>query len=302
MIYFKDEPIAPSKMDLAQLSQLQTFKAKLPAAGGLYWTFQTVDDFETQIRLHLIRVLQAWRDRVAPNAPVPSSDAGRTILSGSPDSDPVSIAITEDEDDLGFLDYMDLVSEAGARHGAVLERMTAAMKEIGKRAQERTIEIEYLKARPNPSAAREVFDQSARDLNEFSASTQGEIPQLAQAHADMLKYLVQGATLSLEMSAESREHAAEALTQLDNFTEIIRSTRTQMVEFQASISDLPRMTVKLNKAKRRALQTLEALDAVLGEAIGRNTKVRQEISDLLQRLLGAARNALNSAESATTGA
>jgi len=43
------------------------------------------------------------------------------------------------------------------------------------------------------------------------------------------------------------------------------------------------MTITFNKAKRRALQTLDALDIALNEAIIRNTKVRDEISDLLKR-------------------
>jgi ABC-type transporter Mla subunit MlaD len=183
---------------------------------------------------------------------------------------------------------MELMNEAGARHGAVLERMTAAMEEVGKKTRERTIEVESLKARPSLSMARQIFDQSARDLNEFSAATQSEIPQMSQAHADLLKYTVGAAASSLEISAASRDQSEKALAQLDKFTEIIASTRAQMVEFRANISNLPRVSITFNKAKRRTLQTLDALDTALGEAIIRNTNVRSEINDLLRRQSPAA--------------
>lgn len=58
MIYFKDEPLSPSRLDPDQLGQVQAFKKGLPSSGGLFWEFKTVDDFETQVRLHLTRAIQ----------------------------------------------------------------------------------------------------------------------------------------------------------------------------------------------------------------------------------------------------
>jgi hypothetical protein len=61
MIYFKDAPVAPSQIDTAQLSRVAAFRKSLGEEGGLYWSFQSTDDFANLLRLHLTRVVQKWQ-------------------------------------------------------------------------------------------------------------------------------------------------------------------------------------------------------------------------------------------------
>jgi hypothetical protein len=64
MIYFKEAALSPHDLDTDQLAQIQRLRSRLPSSGGLYWTFKTVDEFETTVRLHLTRVVQDWRPPV----------------------------------------------------------------------------------------------------------------------------------------------------------------------------------------------------------------------------------------------
>lgn len=286
MIYFKDEPISPSQLDASQLAHIQTFKSELSPSGGFYWSFKTVDDFETDVRLHLTRAVQDWRERLR--------DASRSkdcelepLPTDAVTAKPNEPSTTSDDDsDLGFLDYMDLVNEANARHSAILKRMTSALEEVGEKAKERTAETETLTAHPTIADARLIFEQSAQDLNEFSAVMGSALPQLSQAHVDLLKYLVGGAALSLEMGATGKEQVLQVLTQLDQFTNSINDARSQMIVFRGTVARLPRMTVPFNKAKRRALDVLAALVVTLSDLAGRNVQVRAEIADLLRRADG----------------
>jgi len=65
MVYFKDQAIPPSKMDLDQLGAVLKFRDSLGRGGGLYWTFRDTGEFEQLIRLHLTRCIQEWRSRQA---------------------------------------------------------------------------------------------------------------------------------------------------------------------------------------------------------------------------------------------
>ncbi|MCK5607285.1 DUF4062 domain-containing protein, partial [Candidatus Pacearchaeota archaeon] len=60
MIYFKDAPIAPSKLDHSQLAKVTKFQSSLGEKGGLHWSFVSIEDFEKLVRLHLTRHVQSW--------------------------------------------------------------------------------------------------------------------------------------------------------------------------------------------------------------------------------------------------
>lgn len=282
MIYFKDEPVAPSQLDADQLGQIQKFKKELPASGGQYWSFRTVDDFETDVRLHLTRAVQDWRDQLK-SASEPTVGTAQTVDLTVQESGEPTGAADGDDVELGFLDYMDLVDEVSKRYSAVLARMTLAMEVIGTRTKDRVAETEALTAQPTVAAARLIFDQSARDLNDLSAALLSDTPQLSQAHADLLKYLVGGAASSLELGVSGREQVLKVLSQLDSFAEAITSAQSQTREYRATLSKLPRMTVTFNRARRRALGVLDALDSAFADFVTRNIQVRTEIADLSDR-------------------
>ena len=75
MIYFKDAPapIPPSQLDHTQLASIAEFRSSLGPEGGLFWSFQTVDDFETLVRLHLSRYIQARQTQTGILQPMPAS-------------------------------------------------------------------------------------------------------------------------------------------------------------------------------------------------------------------------------------
>jgi hypothetical protein len=59
MFYFKDEPIAPSRLDPEQLRKIHAFRTRL-AGLGLLGSFNTVEDFQNLVRVHLSRLAQKW--------------------------------------------------------------------------------------------------------------------------------------------------------------------------------------------------------------------------------------------------
>ena len=63
MFYFKDAGISPSKIDPVQLQKVQEFKQRISDEyGGLYHSFETTDQFQSMVRIHLSKVVQDWLD------------------------------------------------------------------------------------------------------------------------------------------------------------------------------------------------------------------------------------------------
>ena len=65
MMYFKDSPppMPISKLDTGQLQRVSEFRQELIDKGGLVWSFNSTDELERLVRLHLSRYVQQWRQR-----------------------------------------------------------------------------------------------------------------------------------------------------------------------------------------------------------------------------------------------
>lgn len=123
---------------------------------------------------------------------------------------------TEPDDELGFLDYRELFDEAVVRLTNVAASMADALAEVGANTRKRTAETRNLLAAKQPSVAlaREIFDQSAKDLERFALQLHGEIPQFSQAQQDLLRYLVRAATLEFEMGQVSTDRGDQLIAAL----------------------------------------------------------------------------------------
>ena len=68
LFYFKQAPLRPDAIDSTQLQKVKAFRERLKQEGVLYGEFDSSEEFERQLRLHLVQQLQA----LVP----PSSDPG----------------------------------------------------------------------------------------------------------------------------------------------------------------------------------------------------------------------------------
>lgn len=65
MIYFKDSPISPTKIDPTQLMKIQQFRSELPEIGALYAEFSDDSGFESALRAHLAAVARKLAQKPA---------------------------------------------------------------------------------------------------------------------------------------------------------------------------------------------------------------------------------------------
>ena len=249
MFYFKDAPLAPSDIDLDQLSRVVHFRESLGSEGALYWTFRTLDEFERLLRMHLSRQIQ----HLAEPSPPPAATEPRL---------PAQSASTE-SDELGLLDFLDLVDEhfGALRHIAV--RITTETETIGENMRTRTAEMEEATSGAHGQLsrrqARSVIERAAADMNQYVARMSAEIPLFRESLQSGADAAGRAVLLSASIDASDTSSASDARQRLVQFLNSLINAYSGMESFKSTVQGLPRMTSVLNRAKRETAMVLQDL-------------------------------------------
>jgi len=283
MFYFKDEPLAPSQMDPDQLRQIQEFRSELGDLGGLYWKFNTLEEFQNLARVHLSRVVQEWA-QTSRGSPRPASAGTGPLPPGAP---PLADAQRAQEvEEEGLLDLVDQANDAFAKLMELAERMTAAMKELGERITQRTQEFQELHAERGSydvKAAKRIAARAAADLTEYSARTEVEIPIFAEALASAMASLGRAASISMEFDRRNASDLQDLFGQARSLRETLTQTSGNLHSFRDSIAGTPRVTSELNKAKRRALSTMASLLGEFEIGVSHVGELEESLEQIIQR-------------------
>lgn len=262
MIYFKDAPapIAPSKLDHEQIASVSTFRNGLGAEGGLYWSFQTVDDFEKLIRLHLTRQVQFWRSKNATKAEPATVEAVPSAEKSS-----------NEEDEVGFLDLMEKFEDEFATVTEITERITTATAEVGEKMSARSTEIQEFTAGPdakNRKAAKRLLANAASDMDQYVHRMESEIPLFSQHLNEGIAALTKAAAMSLEFIDDDKalEQAKENLEVVCTFRETMATVEGEILEFKQKVESIPRMTTILHRSKRAMVKVIGQLEDELRSA------------------------------------
>ena len=145
---------------------LRASARSLGAEGTLYWTFRTLDDFVRLLRIHLSRQLQEL------SAPV------HRQRTEAPQAVPPTTATESDE--LGLLDFLDLVDDHFGALNEITGRIAAETRAIGEKMQRRTAEMHEATARAEGQLsrrhARNLFEKAAADMIQFGICLPGDSP------------------------------------------------------------------------------------------------------------------------------
>jgi hypothetical protein len=273
MFYFKDAPLSPSTIDPDQLLRVQRFRMSLGSEGGLYWKFVTVEEFERLLRLHLARQIQELQ------ATVPSPASVKASLTEAPGPSPA-------EDELGLLDFLELVEEYFGTLTEINERIARETSSLAQKMQERTHEMNVATAQAqgklNPREARVLIDKAAGDMMQYVARMNAEIPLFRELLRKGADAAGRAALLSAGMASEDRRQVREIRVALAAFRDALGTAYDSTDSFRATVQGLPRMTAVLNKAKR---ETAAVLQDVL-ESLAEGRRVTAETVKALDALLG----------------
>ena len=258
MIYFKDSPapVAPTELDLEQLQRVAEFRSTLGEKGTLYWKFQTSDDFEKFVRIHLTNYIHAWQSR--NNIPRPSSASEDKITTPEDASDQPG------DDEVGFLDLVEQFEDTFPTLQEITERITTATVEIGKKINARTDEISRFASGPeanNLRAAKRLIAKAAGDMDQYVHRIELELPLFSQYLDTGLNALTRAAALFIDFNFErdDLEQTKETLGIVRMLRKTMNDTETQLEFFRQTVASLPRMTTVLNRSRRTMVNVIKRL-------------------------------------------
>ena len=275
LVYFKDQPISPSRMDYKQLAKLDEVKSMLGEKGGLYWAFDNTKDFESLLRGHLSKVAQEWSSRI-----LCSREEAET--EGVPESVRVN-NLDAELDDFGLLDYVEVYEDRIYDMTSSLSSITEATKKVGQEFNLRTAEINSLKdsnGDVDQRRARKIIKLSSFDMERYSEILETQIRIMSKSREDAFEALSKALAMHVDFRKEGDE---DDLRELEDSLIMMKESACEGMSglkgFKDSMSSLPKLTIQLNKSKRR---TVEILDSLLEEV----SSTIQTATDVLTTIEG----------------
>ncbi|MDZ4348195.1 MAG: hypothetical protein U1A22_01490 [Xanthomonadaceae bacterium] len=269
MLYFKDAPIAPSKLDGAQLSGLQEFKASLAGRGGLYSTFEDQAGFEASLRAHLSAVALKFVSG-APNKDLEHREEAIAAES-----------ITADDVDFGLLDYLEVYDSRAQEMTSAITAINEATVRIGEQLTQRTAELPD--ARGNPQAVKRFIKRASDDMFHYAETLDGQVAVLSKSRQDAFSALSSAVALLADFPGDV-EQLRDLRTSLYGTIEGTSTARTGLTGMRDAASSLPQISKDLNKAKR---SVAENLNRFLAEVDSTESTVANLI-DAMTRILDSA--------------
>ncbi|HEV2516607.1 MAG TPA: DUF4062 domain-containing protein [Devosia sp.] len=272
MFYFKDAPVAPSKIDLEQMAKVQAFRRTLGAAGSLHWSFEDSDHFEKLVRIHLQRVVQEWQ-RPIVEVPTPAS--------------PRELGPIDDEnDDRGVLDYiiefMDRFNEAAE----TMRETNELMETSGGRLQSMGNNLGVLTRASNPSdykRARAKIAAIASELLSFERDFKAKSDRTLENFEAGVDAVIKFVEMQPTVSENDRLAVLQLVQVMDDVQQSIRDYHVKLSETEAIATIWPPVTRELNTARKRIQRTMGDVIVRYNNSELLIQELKQALFDLLRR-------------------
>lgn len=231
MFYFKDAPIPPSRIELAQLEKVLHFRQQVEGQ-GLLGTFSSTEEFQSLAKMHLMRVISTWEQRAA----LRRASAGIGVEQPTPGA-------VDQLDEPGFLDLVEISSENFALANAVVERIAAYLGEYTSAMQEHGARLDALDP-ATPSGAAEVkreVNGFAQRMQHFANQINGDVPLLRQTFGAAIGATQGAAQLLPDFPSDPRPQLEENLASLRTLETTIPDSAENVASMRRGIEQLPRI-------------------------------------------------------------
>lgn len=232
----------------------------------------SLEDFESFIRIHLSRQIQA---SVAGQK---SRSESSIVLATKP--------TPEDDGDAGLIDLLDLADQYFGDLAQILERMTADSTAFGasivERSAEMTTTAERAGGNMDRQLARILIERAADVMNRYIARTRSELPLFRESLSKGINTAARLGLLAAEQDQADRTAAFATKNGMTQLAEILGGARESIAGFRSTAHSLPRLTSVLNRAKR---DTSDVLDEIM-DAMAEGRSLLLEAAKSVEALLG----------------
>lgn len=278
LFYFKDPRKSNHPIDAEQLIMVQEFKKKVGDL-GIYEEFDSSDSFKTKVLAGVSKAL----DRLQAK----SHETDHTSTALEKENNPVTenkiIKISEFDEDVGILDLNEMIYTSVEAFKGNVDRISSSTATLGDRIHTRTEEIKDLKpsgnARRDQKAVKIIIEKVASEMQKYCHILDQSTPNAKQDFAFTLRCMEHAVIISHHDGLSNQEENKELASQLESLIYSVKDTHNRISKFRNSISALPRMTSKLNQAKRRTVNSIDDFLKFLCDA-------ETNINDTLKSITG----------------
>ncbi len=288
LFYFKDAAIAPSKIDIKQLAKVQEFKEKIQKEyGGLCHVFESADQFQTGVRMHLSQVVQEWQDKHKGQSNGPLKGTSSPEKLPATNESPLAHLMAIDLDDaanVGLIELVEAGTEAMEQVTSVVTRMAEATNSLSDRFLELTTETHDLAKRgADIRAAKTIANKAADELELFVKRLSVEIVEFEKQNSIGMDAFGKVAMMAKTDFNEPQEDIEYARSSMRRYEQAMTNSFSSLAGFRDSISKLPRMTSPFNRARKCAVAVMDDLLNQLQIAASQC----QDVDAVLERLENA---------------
>lgn len=273
LLYFKNaSPKTLDDINPEQLGKIQNFKSSLGEKNILYWDFNSNEELSRFLRLHIPTRIENLKSK--NNYP--------TIIKEIP-SIVETIEVQEIEEELGIIDYQELIEEYFNISTQSLTRISEATVWIGKEINRKASEINTLvsKNKNQPisiKVKRNIFGRTAESMNNYANRIEPEIPIYIKNFEKGIDSFSKLIMIYKSDFNDKKDDVIEASDSLDYLTVQIELSLINLGEFLNSIEQLPKMSKELNYAKRNVANKLSDFIAKLEMSITIGKEVYKNIN------------------------
>jgi hypothetical protein len=258
MLYFSAKPIQPDAVDFEQLGKVRQFKSRAQDMGILHWAFNDAESFQKMLKIHLMKQVSDVNNDLLNSIGRGVEDENGSIEN----SNDGIIEETEDEDENGYFDLMEIFTENFAQVEKVLAAITEHIQDLGVQLNRKSAKIDAINKSPNNLAhsLRALIDSSAADINNYVNLTAIELPRFRDLFMTGIDAFSNGLTISEangnKMDVGELETLMESIAYAKN--NLAYATKS-LVGFRDTASNVPSISKSINRATRLLRNTLDSL-------------------------------------------
>lgn len=260
MIYFKEAPIIPSKIDPSQIGYLQDFKKKISELGGLYSTFEDNPSLEASLRSHLSAVAKKFLSKIKNHAAAPAE----------PDKN------GDDKEELGYLDFIDIYTAEVDTMSASLGSITKLITSLGNQLSKRSERIKIASAPQTRTLLRRMAD----DMESFSKKLDDQLIIYRSSKERGLDALSQAVALHAEIAGKNTE-MINLRSSLQGQIEAIEGAHSVIVEMRNNVELMPRMTKEINKSKNSMAISIDLFISEVDSTLQTVSNIAESIDQMV---------------------
>jgi len=303
LFYFKRANQDPFTIDTKQLIKVHKFRSDLSQKGVIYRDFKDTANFVEIVKEHLWNLISdEWNGNVWKLIELPSQrDTNEINTQSEQKTEEKAISVTEiiaeSEDvtlvpeETGYFDLMEEFYTAVESMRSSLGNMTEYTVHIGEQFNVHTESANNLMrkygdkpkiggsrdAQKYLTRAKEVVDNAGSDLETYTGKMRPQISALKtdlQVMLNRFRDVYIFANEKFETPEEQKQKDAGALHE---FIKTMVTLVDEIMIFQESITNLPALTTKFNKARKHATTVIGELIAEIKIAIDQGNNILKQI-------------------------